>query len=342
MLGGKQDRFIFGNAFYANRGNGKFEEISDRVGAENYWPWGPSVGDLNADGWQDVFIASSMNFPYRYGINSLLLNNRGEKFLDSEFLLGIEPRKGGRTHTFWFDLDCSTNDAQLLMRWPNAAQDMCKGQYGKFTIMAPLGTRSSVIFDLNQDGALDIVTNEFYSAPQVLVSDLPQKRPINWLKVALTGTVSNRNGLGATVRVVAGGRVFTQWNDGKSGYLSQSVLPLYFGLDDLTKIDRVEVDWPSGRKQVVTAGLSANSTLRVTESARPWCRPLAESVAAGLQTGLPRQPFQSGAHCPAPLGGRRRRTKGCALYAGEPVEPEIRVDSTGTPAEAGHRVDDVN
>ena len=252
--------------FYANRGNGKFEEISDRVGAENYWPWGPSVGDLNADGWQDVFIASSMNFPYRYGINSLLLNNRGEKFLDSEFLLGIEPRKGGRTHTFWFDLDCSTNDAQLLMRWPNAAQDMCKGQYGKFTIMAPLGTRSSVIFDLNQDGALDIVTNEFNSAPQIFVSDLPQKRPINWLKVALTGTVSNRNGLGATVRVLAGGRVFTQWNDGKSGYLSQSVLPLYFGLGELTKIDRVEVDWPSGRKQVVTAGLSTNSTLRVTEA----------------------------------------------------------------------------
>jgi enediyne biosynthesis protein E4 len=265
MLGGRRDRFVFGNAFYANRGNGKFEEISDRVGAENYWPWGPSTGDLNADGWQDVFIASSMNFPYRYGINSLLLNNRGEKFLDSEFLLGVEPRKDGRTHTFWFDLDCSTNDAQQLMRWPNAAQDLCKGQYGKFRIMAPLGTRSSVIFDLNQDGALDIVTNEFYSAPQVLVSDLPQKRPINWLKVALAGTVSNRNGLGATVRVVAGGRVLTQWNDGKSGYLSQSVLPLYFGLGDLTTIERVEVDWPSGRKQVVTSGLSANSTLRVTE-----------------------------------------------------------------------------
>jgi hypothetical protein len=43
------------------------------------------------------------------------------------------------------------------------------------------------------------------------------------------------------------------------------VLPLYFGLGDLTTIDRVEVDWPSGRKQVVTQGLRVNSTLRVTE-----------------------------------------------------------------------------
>ena len=146
------------------------------VGAENYWPWGPSVGDLNADGWQDIFIASSMNYPCRYGINSLLLNNRGEKFLDSEFLLGIEPRQGGRTHTRWFDVDCSTDDASAEAL-AQCRQDM-QGSDGKFTVMAPLGTRSSVIFDLDGTATLDIVTNEFNSEPQVLVSDLPQKRPV--------------------------------------------------------------------------------------------------------------------------------------------------------------------
>jgi len=119
---------------------------------------------------------------------------------------------------------------------------------------------------VNQDGALDIVTNEFNSAPQILVSDLAQKRQIHWLKVALAWTVSSRNGLGATVRVFTGDRTLTQWNEGKSGYLSQSVLPLYFGLGDAAKVDRVEVDWPSGRKQVVTTGLTANATLRVTET----------------------------------------------------------------------------
>ena len=53
--------------------------------------------------------------------------------------------------------------------------------------------------------------------------------------------------------------MLTEWHDGKSGYLSQSVLPLYFGLDQATAVDRVEVDWPSGKKQVVTEGLRANS-----------------------------------------------------------------------------------
>jgi enediyne biosynthesis protein E4 len=262
-LQGDGTRFIFGNSFFHNRGPSKMEEISDRVGLENYWPWGPSVGDFNADGWQDVFIASSMDYPHRYAINSLLLNNRGEAFLDSEFILGIEPRRGGRTHTPWFDVDCSLP--------ASAAIEACKGRSGTITVMAPLGSRSSVIFDLDQDGDLDLVTNDFNSEPQILISNLAQRHTVHWLGIALTGKASNRDGLGASVRVTAGGRVLTQWQDGKSGYLSQSALPLYFGLGEATTVDRVEVDWPSGRTQVVTTGFTPNTTLRLTEpvQARP-------------------------------------------------------------------------
>jgi enediyne biosynthesis protein E4 len=257
LLGGKRDTFIFGNAFFHNLGDGKFEEISDRLGVENYWPWGVSVDDLNADGWDDIFISSSMNFPFRYGINSMLLNNRGQKFLDAEFLLGIEPRRSGRTHTPWFDLDCALE---------GLGKEMCEEQTGEITVMASLGSRSSVMFDLDNDGDLDLVTNDFNSEPQVLISNLAQHKPIRWLKIVLIGTVSNRNGLGATVRVGAGGQVYTKCNDGKSGYLSQSVLPLYFGLGDSKRIDHVEVNWPSGRKQVVTEGLQENQTIRITET----------------------------------------------------------------------------
>jgi enediyne biosynthesis protein E4 len=262
FLGAPPDSFTFGNALYHNLGDGKFEESSDRLGVENYWPWGPSTGDINADGWDDIFIPSGMGFPFRYGINSMLLNNRGEQFLDAEFLLGIEPRRDGRTHTPWFELDCSQGVPPELMlvmkKFP------CQSPKGKVMVMGTLSSRSAAIFDLDNDGDLDIVTNDFNAEPQVLISDLAQRRQIHWLKVALSGTVSNRNGLGATVRVRAGGQVYTKYNDGKSGYLSQSVLPLYFGLGDAAKIDRVEVDWPSGRHQVVTEA-PINGTLAVTE-----------------------------------------------------------------------------
>lgn len=270
-LGGPTESFIFGNAFFHNLGGGKFEEISDRLGVENYWPWGVSVGDLNADGWDDIFITSGMSFPFRYGINSMLLNNRGEKFLDAEFVLGIEPRRDGQTHTPWFELDCSG---------PGLGKKPCEGQKGVITVMASRSSRSSAMFDLDNDGDLDIVTNDFNSEPQVLVSNLAQSRAIHWVKVALVGTTSNRNGLGAWVRVDADGHVYTKYNDGKSGYLSQSVLPLYFGLGDARKIDRIEVDWPSGQKQAVVEGLQENRTIRIVE---------AKEIAS-----------------PPPSGGRRR------------------------------------
>jgi hypothetical protein len=260
FLGGPRESFIFGNAFYHNLGNGKFEEISDQLGVETYWPWGVSVGDVNADGWDDIFITAGMSYPYRYGINSLLLNNQGKKFLDAEFLLGIEPRSSGKTHTFYFDIDCS--DKGTL---DQAGKMACAGHKGEISLWAPLSSRSSVMFDLDEDGALDIVTNDFNAPPQVLISDLAKRKPIHWLKIVLVGTASNRNGLGTTVRVHAAGQVYTKYNDGKSGYLSQSVLPLYFGLGDATTIERVEIDWPSGHKQVVTEGLRENQTLRIEE-----------------------------------------------------------------------------
>jgi enediyne biosynthesis protein E4 len=260
-LQGTKNEFIFGNALYHALPNGKFEEVSDRLGVETYWPWGPSVGDVNADGWDDIFIASGMSYPYRYGINSLLLNSHGTKFVDAEFVLGIEPRKN--LYTPWFTIDCS--DPAELQAQAKLGNNVCEGQSGKSTLMSPRSSRSAVIFDLDNDGDLDIVTNDFNSEPQILVSDLAQRRRIHWLKIVLEGTASNRNALGATVRVYSGNQIYTKYNDGKSGYLAQSVLPLYFGLGETSKIDRVEVDWPSGRKQVLTSGLQENQTLRICE-----------------------------------------------------------------------------
>jgi enediyne biosynthesis protein E4 len=68
------------------------------------------------------------------------------------------------------------------------------------------------------------------------------------------------------VRVHAGGQIYTKYNDGKSGYLAQSALPLYFGLGAATKIDSVEVDWPSRRKQIITRNLPENQTLQIVEA----------------------------------------------------------------------------
>jgi hypothetical protein len=250
------DDNIFGNAFYHNLGEGKFEEISDQVGAENYWPWGLSAGDLNADGFDDLFLTSSMNYPFRYGVNSLLLNNLGKKFFDSEFSVGVEPRKDHKVTQDWFDLDCGGADKD---------HEHCKDQDGPVTVLGTVGSRSSVIFDLDGDGDLDIVTNEFNAPPLVLVSDLSEQTEVNFLKVDLVGRQSNRDALGALVRVTAGDLTVTRVKDGKSGYLSQSSQPLYFGLGKHAEIDRIEVEWPAGGKTVVAQKRPARSLVVIEE-----------------------------------------------------------------------------
>jgi hypothetical protein len=158
-----------------------------------------------------------------------------------------------------FTLDCDGADKE---------NPLCQGRSGKVTIRGPASSRSSAIFDIDGDGALDIVVNEFNGPPQILMSNLAQKKQIHYLKVKLIGTTSNRDGLGATVRVSAGGKTYMKYHDGKSGYLSQSLIPLYFGLGEATSVDRVDVQWPSGIKQAITTDIPVNGLMKITESAK--------------------------------------------------------------------------
>jgi hypothetical protein len=255
---------ILGNAFYENQGPAdgyklKFIEVSDKIGAETFWPWGISVADLNADGYEDVFVSAGMGYPLRYAVNSLLLNEGGHRFVDSEFVLGVEPRKSNRIKKESFTLDCSGEDKR---------NPLCRDRTGLVTVLGSTSSRSSAAVDLDDDGDLDIVTNEWNDHPQVLISNLSDKKPIHYLKIKLVGTVSNRDGLGATVKVTCGDKAYVRFHDGKSGYLSQSSMPLYFGLNDATNINRIEVLWSSGKRQILTEKIPMNTLLTITEESR--------------------------------------------------------------------------
>jgi enediyne biosynthesis protein E4 len=264
MLQGGADN-IFGNALWLRDGGG-FREVSDAFGAENYWPWGVSAGDVDGDGFTDALVTASMNYPFRYGLNSLLLSDAGKRFLHRELVLGVEPRAGSVTRRDWFELDCAGADrghprCERCEPWCGRALGP-----GRRTIDGTLGSRSSVLFDLEGDGDLDVVTNEFNGPPQVLVSDLATRRGVRSLEVTLAGTRSNRDGLGALVTLrLAGGRALVQQHDGKSGYLSTSRLPLWFGWPAGETPEALEVVWPSGRRQRVTAGLVSGARLLVAE-----------------------------------------------------------------------------
>ena len=210
------------------------------------------VRDGVQQGYEDLFVASSMNAAFRYQPNLMLLNDAGQRFERTEYALGLEPRANGEAYKPWYSVDCTEN--------PENAVCQGTGLTGVVDVWEAYGSRSSALVDLDKDGDLDVVTNDWNSEPQLLLSDLSERGGLNWIGVDLEGTSANRDGLGATVTVEVGGRILRQIADGQSGYMSQSATPLYFGLGSEQAADRIVVDWPGGTSQEV-AGPHASGTV---------------------------------------------------------------------------------
>src|SRR5205085_4348370 len=74
VLGSRYEEVVFGNTFFKNLGNSKFQEMSDRAGLETFWPWGIVTGDFDNDGYEDVYLPSGMGHPYGYWPSSLTMH----------------------------------------------------------------------------------------------------------------------------------------------------------------------------------------------------------------------------------------------------------------------------
>jgi hypothetical protein len=108
----------------------------------------------------------------------------------------------------------------------------------------PMSSRGLAIADFWNEGRLSAVINNMDDKPTLLVNVAANSN--HWLGIALQGTHSNRDGIGARVKVFAAGKKWTQELRSGSSYLSSNDLRLHFGLGPFTSFDHIEVLWPSG------------------------------------------------------------------------------------------------
>ena len=107
--------------------------------------------------------------------------------------------------------------------------------------------RGVAVADFNNDGRLDLVMNNNNETPVLYLNNL--KKSGNSVELKLVGTESNRDAIGACVRLTAGGKTMMRQVEAGSGYASQMMLPLHFGLGKADRVDGIEIRWPSGKVQ---------------------------------------------------------------------------------------------
>jgi hypothetical protein len=98
--------------------------------------------------------------------------------------------------------------------------------------------------DLNGDGRVDVVTTALMAPAELWLNDSPGDA--HWLELKLEGTASNRDGIGARIKVTAGDRVQYNHVSFAAWYASSSAAPLHFGLGPAAFASRIEIRWPSG------------------------------------------------------------------------------------------------
>lgn len=207
---------------------------------------GCTMADFDNDGWLDIYVNNG-------GLSNVLINDViGQMPSFVQFYIAWEP-----AHNKLF-----RNNRDLTF------SDVTEGSGAEgFGIGSGVGAA-----DINNDGFTDLfVTNRTYYSDGKRVN-IPQQNHLfinkpngnKWLKVALAGSRSNRNGYGAKVRVVAGDLVQIREHTSAHGYNSTNDPDLIFGLGSEKTVDHVEVTWPSGTVQKLT-NVTAGQTIRVVE-----------------------------------------------------------------------------
>jgi hypothetical protein len=123
-------------------------------------------------------------------------------------------------------------------------------------------SRGAAVADYDNDGDLDILVSNNGDAPQLLRNDGGNDN--HWLELFLIGTRSNRDGVGARVKLVAGDLVLYDQRKGGMSYQSAQDPRLHFGLGERSKVDLLEITWPSGTVTKVQ-NLKADQIIAVKE-----------------------------------------------------------------------------
>ncbi len=232
------------NMLWHNNADGTFTDVSRETGTcETGWGWAGKFGDFDNDGWQDLFVVNGLRSAGPENYVPLLLPVITTPGLDITDINNW-PDIGRRT---W-----SGYQKKKLFR--NLGNGTFKDVAADAGVDNQLDGRGIGVADFDNDGRLDFVQTNA-DQPLLLYHNITEKTG-NWVELKLIGTKSNRDAIGARVRIEAGGLAQIREVDGGNGYAGESTRRVHFGLGSATRIDRVQVRWPSGVIETITVPMN--------------------------------------------------------------------------------------
>jgi hypothetical protein len=202
------------NTLYENSGSGFFTDVSHLTGiargAASYMGWGTSFVDFDNDGFLDLFFANGHVYP------------------------DIDSRGLGTTYL---------QRKQLFRNLGNKRFQDVTDEVGGGLLLKK-SSRGAAFGDFDNDGDIDVLVINLNDRPTLLRNDTPKVN--HWVTIRLVGTKSNRDGIGARLRLRAGGRTQTAEVRGDGSYLSHNDMRAHFGLGGADRVQSLEIRWPSG------------------------------------------------------------------------------------------------
>lgn len=228
--------------------------------------------DYNGDGLLDLFVSDD-------GYCSLFANQGGGVFSEMSYHAGIASASG--QHVGWStafidydndgDKDIFKVNGELKHLYGEEDQLFENNGEGSFVdvsvehgahFQVERVSRGACFGDYDNDGDIDVYIVNLEDEGILLRNDKGNQN--NWLILNLIGNESNRDAIGTRVKLTAGGKTQVEQRKGGSGYLSQNDPRLHFGLGASRKVEKIEIDWPSGKNQILE-NVEAGQILTVKE-----------------------------------------------------------------------------
>ena len=201
------------STLYRNNGNGTFDDVTFAAGLglyTRYLGWGTMFLDFDNDGWPDLLLVNGHVYP------EVDKQNLGSSYEEPRILYH---NNGDKTFS---DISAQAGPG----------------------ITAVHAGRGLAVGDLWNDGRISAVISNMNAPPSLLVNQVRSSN--HWIGLKTVGTKSNRDGIGARVTLKVGARLLVNETRSGSSYDSNSDMRIHFGLAAATKIDWVQVRWPSG------------------------------------------------------------------------------------------------